>query len=321
MAIKLEHHSTDLSLLNQEADIYNSLRGRPGIPQVFWCGHHSDFRIMVFELLGPNLEDLLRYCGGRFSMKTTLMLVDQLLRRIECLHTTDYRHRDIKPENFLLGMGKRGNVVYMTDLGLADYRPAWHDSSRNRNPSQTPRLSLVGTCRYASINGHLAVGKSADSVALYHWLTPSRPASSCCDDLESLGYMALYFLRGSLPWQGLQACDRQTKEKLVLQRKQQTGVEELCRDLPVEFATYMSYLRQLKNPNGPNYAYLRGLFGRLFKRLGFEYDHIFDWTVREFERLSRENNAETQTSGRVGAEMAGRGRRGIRQTRFTADKR
>ena len=167
MAIKLEHHSTGHSVLTQEADIYKALRGRPGIPQVFWYGHHGDFQIMVFELLGPNLEDLLQYCGGRFSMKTTLMLMDQLLRRIECLHTTDYRHRDIKPENFLLGTGKWGNVIYMTDLGLADYRPARHDSSRKRDPSQAPRPSLVGTCRYASINGHLAVGKSADCVALY----------------------------------------------------------------------------------------------------------------------------------------------------------
>ena len=128
MAIKLEHHSTGVSLLTREADIYKSLRGRPGIPQVIRYGCRQDYRILVFELLGPNLEDLFRYGGGRFSMETTLMettlmettlmLMDQLLRRIECLHTTDHHHCDIKPENFLLDTGKWGNVVYVTDLGL-----------------------------------------------------------------------------------------------------------------------------------------------------------------------------------------------------------
>ncbi len=164
VAIKLEHHSTGNSLLTQEADIYKSLSGRAGIPQVFWYGYHQDYRILVLELLGPNLEDLFRYCGGRFSMKTTLMLMDQLLRRIECLHTTDHHHCDIKPENFLLGTGRRGNVVYVTDLGLANHRSAWCDSIRPCDPSQTPRLSLVGTCRYASMHGHLDVGQYLDLI-------------------------------------------------------------------------------------------------------------------------------------------------------------
>ena len=138
MAIKLEHHSTGVSLLTQEADIYKSLRGRPGIPQVFRYGCGQDYRILVFELLGPNQEDLFRYGGGRFSMETTLMLMDQLLRRIECLHTTDHHHCDIKLENFLLDTGKRGNVVYVTDLGLANHRSA---SCDQLNATIEPRMT------------------------------------------------------------------------------------------------------------------------------------------------------------------------------------
>jgi serine/threonine protein kinase len=126
---------------------------------VLWHGVQRDFQAIVFELLGPNLEDLFQYCDNRFSLKTTLMLMDQLLRRVESLHATGYLHRDNKPENFLLSTGKQGNVVYVTDLGLAAYRRDSHNHAVSNKPAGPSRLSLVGTCRYASINGHLDVGK------------------------------------------------------------------------------------------------------------------------------------------------------------------
>lgn len=167
VAIKLEHSSISPSHLRQEIDIYEELIGQPGIPRMFWHGYHCDFQALVFELLGPNLEDLLRYCDDKFSLKTTLMLMDQLLHRIESLHVAGYLHRDIKPENFLLGTGKQGNIVYMTDFGLATYR---RDSHRvlSHKPATSPQISLVGTCRYASINGHLNVGKCRECIS---WLT------------------------------------------------------------------------------------------------------------------------------------------------------
>jgi serine/threonine protein kinase len=159
VAIKLEHYRIAPSFLDQEVEIYESLAGRPGFPRVLWHGSQDDFRVMVFDLLGPNLEDLFRYCGNRFSMKTTLMLMDQLLRQVESLHATGHHHRDIKPENFLLGTGKRGNVVYMTDLGLASYRQTTEKRAVLQGAAKPPRPSLIGTCRYASINGHMDVGK------------------------------------------------------------------------------------------------------------------------------------------------------------------
>ena len=116
---------------------------------------------LVFELLGPNLEDLFRYCGNQFSLKTTLILADQLLRCIEVLHSKDYLHRDIKPENFLLGIGQRGNTVYMTDLGLAIYRhpDRWSSNSPPSRAVKERPPQLLGTCRYASIKGHLGSGR------------------------------------------------------------------------------------------------------------------------------------------------------------------
>lgn len=122
VAMKFEHRDVAPSLLEEEAEIYHSLAGQTGFTQVYWHGHQDDYIILVFELLGPNLEDLFRYCGNQFSLKTTLLLADQLLLGFKSLHSNNYLHRDVKPENFLLGMSTRGNTVYMADLGLAIYR-------------------------------------------------------------------------------------------------------------------------------------------------------------------------------------------------------
>ena len=293
--MKLENHSVAPSLLQEEVDIYLSLAGQPGFPQVYWHGHHDDFSILVFELLGPNLEDLFRYCGDRFSLKTTLMLADQLLRRFESLHSHHYLHRDVKPENFLLGMGEGGNTVYMTDLGLAIYRhpDRWFSSSPpHRNETARPP-QLLGTCRYASINGHLGIGMLTCPLwsRMQEGPTDCPAAQSRRDDLEALGYMLVYFRRGRLPWQGLKA-KRDAKELLVLEKKQATSTSELCAGLPAQFEEYMNYVRKLRYEDQPDYRQLREMFKKLFRRQGFEYDDVFDWTVQEFQRLETETQEQ-----------------------------
>lgn len=106
------------------------------------------------------------------------------------------------------------------------------------------------------------------------------------DDLESLGYMFVYFARGSLPWQGLKAATDDEKLELIKQKKISLSGEELCQDLlPTEFARYINYTRSLDPRDKPNYRYIRNLFRNRFKSEGFEYDHVFDWTVKRFFEL------------------------------------
>ncbi len=139
-----------------EFEIYRSLSGGVGIPQVHAYETECVYNAMVFDLLGPSLEDLFNYCGRKFSLKNVLMLANQLLHRLEYIHSKNIIHRDIKPANFLIGVGKHGNQVYVTDLGLATER---RDAQVKVNTGRAWNTYLIGTARYASVNSHLGIGK------------------------------------------------------------------------------------------------------------------------------------------------------------------
>jgi casein kinase I family protein HRR25 len=164
IAIKLEYIGDNMPTLEYEADIYKDLSGdgcstqnRPGIPHVRWYGVECEFYVMVYDLLGPSLEDLFNFCDRKFSLKTVLLLADQLISRIEYIHSKSVIHRDVKPENFLMGTGKLGNRVYMIDFGLAK---KYRDSETGVHKSYYDDRKFEGTSRYASINNHLGIGTS-----------------------------------------------------------------------------------------------------------------------------------------------------------------
>lgn len=139
-----------------ETALYDVLGWEKGIPHIHWSGIEGDFHAIVFELLGPSIEDLFNFCGRRFTMKTVLLLFEQLISRLEYLHLNEVIHRDIKPENFLTGLEKQGNVIYVTDLGLAArFRSI---DSGVVSPIFPPEPELHGTEIFASIRGHWGVG-------------------------------------------------------------------------------------------------------------------------------------------------------------------
>jgi len=146
----------DPSVLEREADVYRSLSSGAGIPRIHAFKTECEFNAMVFDLLGLSLEDLFNFYGRKFSLKTVLMLADQLIYRLDYIHSKDVIHRDIKPENCLMGVEKHGNQVYVTDLGLATERRA---AQAKANTGRALNLKLVGTARFASVNGHLGVGE------------------------------------------------------------------------------------------------------------------------------------------------------------------
>ncbi|OAA36097.1 casein kinase I isoform delta [Metarhizium rileyi] len=268
VAIKLARIRDGPEALQYEADTYAELSGGVGIPRVFWFGPEGDFYVLVYELLGPSLEDLFNYCDRKFSLKTVLLIADQAIHRIKHIHNKGYLHCDIKPDNFLLGVGNKGNILYTIDFGLA----------RNIDADEGHGIQddrpLGGTARYASLNNHEGLEQSRS------------------DDLESLGYVLLYFVCGSLPWQGLKTSTDKERTELIKQKKTNIIREDLCKELPEEFSTYITYVRTLRPAEKPDYTYLLGLFNKLFVAKGFQYDNIFDWTEKIFLELQSTTSAE-----------------------------
>ncbi|XP_065071419.1 casein kinase I [Rhopilema esculentum] len=274
VATKLESVKARHPQLLYESKVYKILQGGVGIPHIRWFGQEKDHNVMVLDLLGPSLEDLFNFCSRRFTMKTVLMLADQMIGRIEYVHNKNFIHRDIKPDNFLMGIGRHCNKLYLIDFGLAK---KYRDARTKQHIHYREDKNLTGTARYASINAHLGIEQSRR------------------DDMESLGYVLMYFNRSTLPWQGLRAATKKQKYEKISEKKMSTPVEVLCKGFPTEFAMYLNYCRGLRFEEAPDYMYLRQLFRILFRTLNHQYDYVFDWS------MLKQKAAATATVGSSGA--------------------
>ncbi|ODN74125.1 hypothetical protein L202_07580 [Cryptococcus amylolentus CBS 6039] len=279
VALKLNRK---VDLVYYEFCLHSRFRHLDGFPSMYdW--HKSSrpqYGALAIELLGPSLDKVVSDAkGSKFTLKTTLQVIDQIITRIQALHAQSFVHRGIKPDNFCLGPpgSLHENKVYMIDFDLAkkfrDPRTHLHLPYRE---DQDP----VGNPYWSSVNVDLGI------------------VGSRRDDMECMGYMAVFFVKGILPWHS----DREGRSPYPESRKKksETTVEYLCQDLPEEFATYMTYCRSLQFDDEPDYGYCRGLFRQVFEREGFEDDGVYDWGPSELE-LDIWENAPSPGSPRVSA--------------------
>lgn len=253
VAIKFESIQVSHPQLLTETKVYKSLRSAFGFPELKWSGVANDYNAIVIQLMDKTLEDLFQKCHSRFSLKTVLMLGDQMLSRVEFFHNMGFIHRDIKPENFMIGFGNQSKNLYLLDFGLSKgYIGLKFDDQR----------SISGTVRYISVNTHMGIEVSRR------------------DDLESIGYVLLYLLKGNLPWQDITADSKKQKLDLILQKKI-IGLESFCQDIEPEFLEYLTLVNKLSFDDKPDYSYYRMIFRNLFIKKGYVYDYVYDWTEME----------------------------------------
>ena len=212
---------------------------------------------MVMQLLGKSLESILHTLPSKKrSIKTVCMISFQAISIIEHVQSKNFIHRDIKPDNFAVGEDMT-SVLYLIDFGLAK---TFVDPTTGKQIPMREGKKLTGTARYASINALIGIEQSKR------------------DDLESFAYVIVYLLTGTLPWQGIMMKNRDEKYAAILEKKKSISSEELCRNLPKYVELYVSYVKNLKYEEEPDYDYLKGLFEECIRGMGETYDNIYDWS-------------------------------------------
>ena len=291
-ALKFEDLRRNTNLLEAEASIMNYLKG-PNIPSVRSFGTSGNYNVLIMQLMGKSLEDLINE-KKTFSIKTVCLLGYQMINVLEYVHDKHYVHRDIKPDNFVMGLNSLSKKLYLLDFGLAK---KYRSSTTLVHYPLINKKKLTGTARYASINAMRGYEQSRR------------------DDLEAVGYVMMYFLRGSLPWQGLAGNNKEERYRRILNKKLDTSAYELCKGYPSELETYIDYTRKMEYVEQPDYNRIRKLLLKILEKEGQNFDYIYDWTTDEEKELrkkefleeknaekTRKNNSSERQSSKIESE-------------------
>ena len=266
-ACKIEPKKIENPLLDNEYKIMDYLRG-DYIPSIKLYGSSGEFNILIMQLLGKNLNYYIEKLQS-FSIHTTSMLGYQIINILQYIHLRGIIHRDIKPANFVMGLGLKNLDLYMIDFGFAR---KYKSMTKSKVYSLTEKHELTGTARFASINAMKGLSQS------------------CRDDLESLGYMLYFFLKGKLPWMGLKEKNKEDLDRKILEKKLETTEEILGKDLPIQFCEFLTYSKNLKYDEVPNYNLFKGKMMEVICAGNNKFDKIYDWT--DINKLKKEEKEE-----------------------------
>ena len=256
VAIKLEIRDQNDIILERETYILYMLKGL-GIPQVIAYGHNLKYNILIQELLGKSLDNLLFDKKYKFSLKDSCMAGIQILDRLEYIHNKGIIHRDIKADNFLIGIKKK-EIIYIIDFGLAKQ---YLNNKTGKHVKYCVNKKWSGTSRFASAN-------------TLKGIEPSRR-----DDMESFCYLLLYLMKGSLPWDQINEPSEINEILIIYKMKEYMPADIMFKDLPWQMSEFYKYCKNLNFEQKPNYNYLRKLLINILEYIGEKNDLYFSWII------------------------------------------
>ena len=254
VAVKVAHSHKHNCFLKRERKINQALCAHPGFAQSIWYGRWGKDEISVTELLGLSLLD--HTFSGKLSIKSVLMLAEQLLTQLEVLHDFGYLHADLKPDNCLMGLAGKTEVVHLIDFSLS------RKYAQNGIHKKAKQAEFFGNPYWASVK-------------VLSGLSPSRQ-----DEIESLCTVFLFLLTKCLPWQHLRHPKFTIKRAQLLNYRKTLPLDKTFHGLPSVFPEIVAYARSLQHEDRPDYGWIRGKLKDLAGRLGIEYDNCFDWGNR-----------------------------------------
>jgi len=255
------------SMLHKEHLILDNLKNVDGVPNKKLFLELQSHDLLILPVYKETLKDLYDRLG-KFSLKTVIVIAIELIDILEQIHEQNIVHLDLKPENIMIGTSdKTGKQLCIIDYGLAQ---PYYDAQKKKHIPFTQTSTFTGSYSYASLNSHLGYELSRR------------------DDFESLGYVLIYFLKGSLPWQFMthESCEDRMKKGKKL--KKEISIEILCNGVPEKFKEFFKYVRQLKFDEKPDYKFLKGLFLEMKKENGIEdleSEEIHQWIEEENDSL------------------------------------
>ena len=279
VALKIEKRNIMNKLLESECYLLFSINNI-GIPKVLTFGHNKEYDILIMPLLGKTLLDIFVSNNLNYEFKDICLIAIQIIERIQWVHCSKIIHRDIKPDNFLIGLNDP-HIIYLIDFGLSK---KYQSSVTGKHIKYGKVKKFTGTTLFGSANALMCMEQSRR------------------DDLESIGYMLIYFMKGTLPWQGIKVDNKKESYLKISQIKKNITPEKLCGNLPNEFADYIKYVKNLKFDELPNYNYLRNLFVQMMKKQGFEEGTcFFSWVNLNninIRNIKRQINLSKKSSSR-----------------------
>ncbi|TCD71839.1 hypothetical protein EIP91_003182 [Steccherinum ochraceum] len=245
------------SFLAHEYEVYAALGPHATLPVVHAYGTQGRLNVLVMDMLGESVATLFRQCGHRFSLRTTIMLGLGMLDAVAHVHSKGVIHRDLKSDNFLLGRMDSNNPrqVHLVDFGMAR---RYRDLVTGEHIPFRAQAHFVGTLSYASLGAHLEQEQSRR------------------DDLQSLSYMLLQFVRGGLPWVHITGGTHKHRMLRICEKKRSWTADRLCEQHP-ELLAFVKHCSSLGWDEDPDYDFLRGELLAVLERNSWTLDDPYDW--------------------------------------------